>query len=116
MKRRERDAVLQSLQAGLVAKQGLHLIQVGRKAEVSALLQDLDRVQDEGASFRIVVGRFGRGAANPACFDDDQICRGEDDRRLFKKYREQARLAGSCPGIGANHNDSPTSTLKMAPT
>src|SRR3954469_20846443 len=61
IKRRERDAVLQSLQAGLVPKQGLHLIQVGRKTEVSALLQDLDRVQDEGASFRIVVGRFGSG-------------------------------------------------------
>lgn len=61
IKRRERDAVLQSLQAGLVPKQGLHLIQVGRKAEVSALLQDLERVCDEGASFRIVVGRFGSG-------------------------------------------------------
>lgn len=61
IKRRERDAVLQSLQAGLVPKQGLHLIQVGRKAEVSALLQDLDRVCDGGASFRIVVGRFGSG-------------------------------------------------------
>ena len=61
IKRRERDAVLQSLQAGLVPKQGLHLIQVGRKAEVSALLQDLDRVCDDGASFRIVVGRFGSG-------------------------------------------------------
>ncbi len=61
IKRRERDAVLQSLQAGLVPKQGLHLIQVGRKAEVSALLLDLDRVCDEGSSFRIVVGRFGSG-------------------------------------------------------
>jgi len=61
IKRRERDAVLQSLQAGLVPKQGLHLIQVGRKAEVSALLQDLERVCDDGASFRIVVGRFGSG-------------------------------------------------------
>lgn len=61
IKRRERDAVLQSLQAGLVPKQGLHLIQVGRKAEVSALLQDIDRICDEGASFRIVVGRFGSG-------------------------------------------------------
>lgn len=61
IKRRERDAVLQSLQAGLVPKQGLHLIQVGRKAEVSALLQDLDRICEEGSSFRIVVGRFGSG-------------------------------------------------------
>lgn len=61
IKRRERDAVLQSLQAGLVPKQGLHLIQVGRKAEVTAILSDLDRIVDEGASFRIVVGRFGSG-------------------------------------------------------
>jgi hypothetical protein len=61
IKRRERDAVLQSLQAGLVPKQGLHLIQVGRKAEVTALLSDLDRIADEGASFRVCVGRFGSG-------------------------------------------------------
>src|SRR5436190_9375644 len=61
VKRRERDAVLQSLQAGLVPRQGLHLIQVGRKAEVSALLNDLDRICDQGAAFRIVAGRFGSG-------------------------------------------------------
>jgi hypothetical protein len=61
IKRRERDAVLQSLQAGLVPRQGLHLIQVGRKAEVSAVLSDLDRICDQGAAFRIVVGRFGSG-------------------------------------------------------
>ncbi len=61
IKRRERDAVLQALQAGLVPKQGLHLIQVGRKAEVSSILQDLDRIVDEGSSFRVVVGRFGSG-------------------------------------------------------
>lgn len=61
IRRRERDAVLQSLQAGLVPKQGLHLIQVGRMAETTALLNDIERVADEGASFRIVVGRFGSG-------------------------------------------------------
>ena len=61
IKRRERDAVLQSLQAGLVPRQGLHLIQVGRKAEVTAMLADLDRIADDGASFRLVIGRFGSG-------------------------------------------------------
>ncbi len=61
IKRRERDAVLQALQAGLVPRQGLHLIQVGRKAEVSAMLHDIERVADGGSSFRIVVGRFGSG-------------------------------------------------------
>jgi hypothetical protein len=61
IKRRERDAILQSLQAGLVPKQGLHHIQVGRKQEVAALLSDLERIEHGGASFRIVVGRFGSG-------------------------------------------------------
>lgn len=61
IKRRERDSVLQSLQAGLVPRQGLHLIQVGRKQEVAAMLSDLERVEQGGAAFRIVVGRFGSG-------------------------------------------------------
>src|SRR5471030_2131049 len=61
IKRRERDAVLQSLQAGLVPRLGLHLLQVGRKDEVAALLKDLERIEQGGATFRIVVGRFGSG-------------------------------------------------------
>lgn len=61
IKRRERDAIIQSLQAGLVPRLGLHLIQVGRKQEVEAILTDLDRIEQGGASFRIVVGRFGSG-------------------------------------------------------
>ena len=51
IKRRERDAVLQSLQAGLVPRLGLHLIQVGRKQEVAAILADLDRVEQGGGRF-----------------------------------------------------------------
>ncbi len=61
IKRRERDAILQSLQAGLVPRLGLHLLQVGRKDEVAALLQDIERIEQGGAAFRIVVGRFGSG-------------------------------------------------------
>lgn len=53
--------MLQSLQAGLVPKQGLHLIQVGRKPETEAILTDIERIKDNAASFRIVVGRFGSG-------------------------------------------------------
>lgn len=61
IKPRERDAVLQSLQAGLVPKIGLHLIQVGRKQEVSAMLRDIERIENGGAAFRFVIGRFGSG-------------------------------------------------------
>jgi hypothetical protein len=59
--RRVRDAVLQSLQAGLVPKIGLHLIQVGRKQEVDAVLGDLDRIADGGAAFRVIEGDYGSG-------------------------------------------------------
>ena len=61
IKRRERDAVIQSLQAGLVPRMGLHLIQVGRKDEVTALLKDIERIEQGGSAFRIVVGRYGSG-------------------------------------------------------
>ena len=61
IKRRERDAVMNSLQAGLVPRTGLHLIQVGRKDEVNAMLADLEGVVQGGAAFRIVMGRFGSG-------------------------------------------------------
>lgn len=61
IKRRERDSVLQSLQAGLVPRQGLQLIQVGRKAELTAALSDLARIEEGGASFRLIVGRYGSG-------------------------------------------------------
>jgi hypothetical protein len=61
IKRRERDAVLQSLQAGLVPHMGLNLIQVGRKDEVKATLNDLERIEQGGAAFRIVMGRYGSG-------------------------------------------------------
>ena len=58
---RERAAVLSSLAAGVVPKIGLYLIQVGRKEEVAALIEDLKRVEDSGACVRFVVGRFGAG-------------------------------------------------------
>lgn len=58
---KDRDAVLQSLRAGVVPRAGQHLIQVGRARELEALLQDVERVADGGSSFRIVVGEYGAG-------------------------------------------------------
>jgi hypothetical protein len=58
---RDRDAVLQSLRAGVVPRIGQHLIQVGRVKELEALLKDIERVADGGSSFRIVVGEYGAG-------------------------------------------------------
>src|SRR5690349_10173626 len=58
---REKNAILLSLGAGVVPRIGLHHIQVGRKLEVAALLQDLERVEQGSAAIRFVVGRFGAG-------------------------------------------------------
>jgi hypothetical protein len=41
---RERDTIIQALAAGVVPKIGLPYIQVGRAAENSALLRDIDRI------------------------------------------------------------------------
>lgn len=61
VKRRERDAILQSLTAGVVPRIGVQHIQVGRKLEVEAVLRDLTAVQDGSAAFRLIVGAFGSG-------------------------------------------------------
>lgn len=58
---KDRDAVLQSLGAGVVPRRGQHLIQVGRHAEVQALMEDLARIADNGAGVRFVIGSYGSG-------------------------------------------------------
>lgn len=58
---RERDAVLQSLRAGVVPRLGQHLIQVGRVHELRALIEDIDRIADSGSTFRLVIGEYGAG-------------------------------------------------------
>lgn len=58
---KDRDAVIQSLRAGVVPRAGQHLIQVGRTREVETLFSDIDRVADGGSSFRLVIGEYGAG-------------------------------------------------------
>lgn len=58
---RERDAIIQSLRAGVTPRTGLQHIQVGRVREVEALLKDIERISDGGSSIRFVIGEFGSG-------------------------------------------------------
>ncbi|WP_433381868.1 ATP-binding protein [Streptosporangium sp. CA-115845] len=58
---RERDALLQALRAGVVPRVGQRHVQVGRIAEVQALVADVERVADGGSAVRFVVGEFGAG-------------------------------------------------------
>src|ERR1044071_681716 len=58
---RERSAILSSLAAGVVPRIGLHHVQLGRKQEVAAMLQDLQKIADGSSAVRFIVGRFGAG-------------------------------------------------------
>ena len=61
IKPRERDTVIQALVAGVVPRVGLHHIQVGRAAEVGALVKDIDRIADGGSTCRFIIGEYGAG-------------------------------------------------------
>jgi hypothetical protein len=61
IKAKDRDTVIQSLQAGVVPRRGQHLIQVGRSEEIKALIRDLDRMAEGGSAIRFVIGEYGSG-------------------------------------------------------
>lgn len=58
---RVRDAIIQSLRAGVTPRIGQTHIQVGRADEVRALIADIERIADGGASIRFVIGEYGSG-------------------------------------------------------
>ena len=58
---RERDAIIQSLRAGVTPRSGLQHIQVGRSKEIETLLKDIERIKDDGSAFRLIIGEFGSG-------------------------------------------------------
>ena len=58
---RERNAIIQSLRAGVTPRTGLEHIQVGRVNEIKALIGDLDNICQGGSAFRLVIGDFGAG-------------------------------------------------------
>jgi hypothetical protein len=58
---RERDAIINSLRAGVVPRAGFQHVQVGRAGEVRALAADLDRITDGGSMIRFVIGEYGAG-------------------------------------------------------
>ncbi|MBY0506693.1 MAG: ATP-binding protein [Bryobacteraceae bacterium] len=58
---KDRDAVIQSLRAGVVPRTGQQHIQVGRLREIEALLADIERCADGGSAVRFVIGSYGSG-------------------------------------------------------
>lgn len=58
---RDKETILQALSAGVVPRSGLRHVQVGRAAEIGALVRDIDRMAEGGASARFVIGEYGAG-------------------------------------------------------
>lgn len=56
-----RDAIIRALSAGVVPGQGLQHIQVGRAAEIKAIIRGIDAIADGGSAFKLVVGDYGAG-------------------------------------------------------
>ncbi len=56
-----RDAIVQSLRAGVVPRVGQKHYQVGRASEVKALLADVERIAAGGSGIRFIVGEYGSG-------------------------------------------------------
>lgn len=61
IRERDREAILQSLRAGVVPRRGLQHVQVGRAKELLALIGDIDRIADSGTAIRFIIGAYGSG-------------------------------------------------------
>lgn len=55
------NVVMNALKGGVVPRVGLEYITVGRTREIDAILHDIGIVEDGGATFRFIVGKYGSG-------------------------------------------------------
>lgn len=61
IKKKEASAVMQSLLSGVVPREGLEHIAVGRKKEISQVLKELDSVGSGSAIMKFFIGDYGSG-------------------------------------------------------
>lgn len=55
------NILINALKGGVVPRVGLEYITVGRSQEIAAILHDIEMIEDGGASFRFIVGKYGSG-------------------------------------------------------
>ncbi len=55
------NTLINALKGGVVPRVGLEYITVGRSREIAAVLRDIDIIEDGGAAFRFIVGKYGSG-------------------------------------------------------
>ncbi|HZK83213.1 MAG TPA: ATP-binding protein [Desulfosporosinus sp.] len=61
IRKKDSTAILNSLFGGVVPNRGLEHIMVGRKAEVTQILKDLETVRDGASVIKFIIGPFGSG-------------------------------------------------------
>ena len=59
--RRVLGSLLSSVSAGVVPRAGAPYMAIGRQDEISALLSDLERINEGGGAMRFLIGRYGSG-------------------------------------------------------
>lgn len=55
------NIIINALKGGVVPRVGLEYVTVGRTQEINAILHDIDIIEDGGATFRFIVGKYGSG-------------------------------------------------------
>ncbi len=55
------NILINALKGGVVPRTGLEYITVGRTQEIAAILHDIEMIEEGGASFRFIVGKYGSG-------------------------------------------------------
>jgi len=55
------NILINALKGGVVPRVGLEYITVGRAQEIAAILRDIELIEEGGASFRFIVGKYGSG-------------------------------------------------------
>ena len=55
------NILINALKGGVVPRVGLEYITVGRTQEIAAILHDIEMIEEGGASFRFIVGKYGSG-------------------------------------------------------
>lgn len=105
------SSLLSSLAAGVVPRSGAPYIAIGREEEISALLEDLEKISEGEGRMRFLVGRYGSGKSfliqllRGYALEKDFITADSDlspDRRLYgtsgsgrATYRELMRNLAS---------------------
>ena len=59
IKAKEKNAIIESLKAGIVPKIGLQHIQVGRADELKEIIKDYALIADGGAKILFIIGDYG---------------------------------------------------------